>query len=517
MLARACPLPCPCTAASWALRSAYSCPALPTLCLRMRAERWCPTEHSTQVCAARCASLHCTTALRLRLCSLQVTAHSTTLQPSPLPTNRLSYPPPHSALPCSKLDADVPGYAGDRCAAAHCVERERPQPAGDGAAGGHAGVWMGWGSRRDGARGVRGSQRRRGCRRCDVCSWCCARPAVQRSTAAGVHECRHKRLPLQTLQVSTRVTRRSEEWQGDDRLSTSEYFQQLIASPSSPQPKVSGLPERGGRHGRLPLAPSCDAAKEQTALLPLAAACGLSNCNCGPLKAVQLADHSIQPALAGQQPTPAIHALQPAIYALQPCRSRPHNASRSTTGGPRPRRQPHRAAACKWWLLRWAAGLRGLIAGALACAQHSTPIAHLCRLLAPGRLMVCHEAIHLVCPISQVVSDYLTAFDDPAMMMQAGGKPVVVYTYRCGAHAGQEWCLGGGGRCGRLQARQQSPASGMPCCRSAVQPAFPPVAKVAPLTTPCILGSMAFRRPAAAVEGDAAAERAAAALEGVPQ
>lgn len=30
----------------------------------------------------------------------------------------------------------------------------------------------------------------------------------------------------------------------------------------------------------------------------------------------------------------------------------------------------------------------------------------------------------------QVVSDYLTSFDDPAMMMQAKGKPVVVYTYR---------------------------------------------------------------------------------------
>lgn len=34
--------------------------------------------------------------------------------------------------------------------------------------------------------------------------------------------------------------------------------------------------------------------------------------------------------------------------------------------------------------------------------------------------------------LPQVVSDYLTAYDDPAMMMQAGGKPVVVYTYRCG-------------------------------------------------------------------------------------
>ncbi|KAL4419385.1 hypothetical protein ABPG77_002912 [Micractinium sp. CCAP 211/92] len=40
------------------------------------------------------------------------------------------------------------------------------------------------------------------------------------------------------LQVSTRVTRRSEEWQGDDRLSTSEFFQQLITSPQAQQPKV---------------------------------------------------------------------------------------------------------------------------------------------------------------------------------------------------------------------------------------------------------------------------------------
>lgn len=39
-------------------------------------------------------------------------------------------------------------------------------------------------------------------------------------------------------QVSTRVTRRSEEWQGDDRLSTSEFFQQLITSPQAQQPKV---------------------------------------------------------------------------------------------------------------------------------------------------------------------------------------------------------------------------------------------------------------------------------------
>ena len=27
------------------------------------------------------------------------------------------------------------------------------------------------------------------------------------------------------------------------------------------------------------------------------------------------------------------------------------------------------------------------------------------------------------------MSDYLTSFDDPAMMMAAQGKPVVVYTY----------------------------------------------------------------------------------------
>ena len=31
---------------------------------------------------------------------------------------------------------------------------------------------------------------------------------------------------------------------------------------------------------------------------------------------------------------------------------------------------------------------------------------------------------------AQVVSDYLTAFDDPAAMMEAQGRPVVVYTYR---------------------------------------------------------------------------------------
>lgn len=33
-------------------------------------------------------------------------------------------------------------------------------------------------------------------------------------------------------------------------------------------------------------------------------------------------------------------------------------------------------------------------------------------------------------PRLQVVSDYLTSFDDPAALIEAGGKPVVVYTYR---------------------------------------------------------------------------------------
>lgn len=32
------------------------------------------------------------------------------------------------------------------------------------------------------------------------------------------------------------------------------------------------------------------------------------------------------------------------------------------------------------------------------------------------------------CP--QVVSDYLTGFDDPALMMRAGDKPVTIYSYR---------------------------------------------------------------------------------------
>lgn len=40
------------------------------------------------------------------------------------------------------------------------------------------------------------------------------------------------------LLVSTRVTRRSEERQGPDRLATSEFFQQLIASEQAAQPKV---------------------------------------------------------------------------------------------------------------------------------------------------------------------------------------------------------------------------------------------------------------------------------------
>ena len=32
--------------------------------------------------------------------------------------------------------------------------------------------------------------------------------------------------------------------------------------------------------------------------------------------------------------------------------------------------------------------------------------------------------------LPQVVSDYLTAFDDPALMMRAGEKPVTIFTYR---------------------------------------------------------------------------------------
>lgn len=40
------------------------------------------------------------------------------------------------------------------------------------------------------------------------------------------------------MQVSTRVTRRLEEEPGPERLSTSEYFQQLIESPQRDQPKV---------------------------------------------------------------------------------------------------------------------------------------------------------------------------------------------------------------------------------------------------------------------------------------
>ncbi|PRW33134.1 hypothetical protein C2E21_7942 [Chlorella sorokiniana] len=99
------------------------------------------------------------------------------------------------------------------------------------------------------------------------------------------------------MQVSTRVTRRSEEWQGEDRLSTSEYFQQLIASPSSPQPKVK------------------------------------------------------------------------ASQCFTKYHWRPEAEAAAAAGG----------------------------------------------------------GVQVVA--TQVVSDYLTAFDDPAMMMQAGGKPVVVYTY----------------------------------------------------------------------------------------
>ena len=40
--------------------------------------------------------------------------------------------------------------------------------------------------------------------------------------------------------MSTRVTRRSEAWgpEGSNRLLTSEFFQQLFTTPSSPQPRI---------------------------------------------------------------------------------------------------------------------------------------------------------------------------------------------------------------------------------------------------------------------------------------
>jgi hypothetical protein len=32
--------------------------------------------------------------------------------------------------------------------------------------------------------------------------------------------------------------------------------------------------------------------------------------------------------------------------------------------------------------------------------------------------------------VLQVVSDYLTGYDDPGLLMRAGSKPVTMYTYR---------------------------------------------------------------------------------------
>jgi hypothetical protein len=40
------------------------------------------------------------------------------------------------------------------------------------------------------------------------------------------------------VQVTTRVTRRLQERPAPDRLTTSEFVQQLIESPGRPQPKV---------------------------------------------------------------------------------------------------------------------------------------------------------------------------------------------------------------------------------------------------------------------------------------
>lgn len=60
------------------------------------------------------------------------------------------------------------------------------------------------------------------------------------------------RLPNR-VQVSQRITRRSEEWpNGSDRLSTSEYFQQVLQFPDRPEPKVKASQAFTKYHWRSP-------------------------------------------------------------------------------------------------------------------------------------------------------------------------------------------------------------------------------------------------------------------------
>lgn len=62
---------------------------------------------------------------------------------------------------------------------------------------------------------------------------------------------------------------------------------------------------------------------------------------------------------------------------------------------------------------------------AVACPRQS---AHC--LSVPPPLPATPHGAHGTPPCLQVVSDYLTAYDTASAMMEAKGRPVVVYTYR---------------------------------------------------------------------------------------
>lgn len=100
-------------------------------------------------------------------------------------------------------------------------------------------------------------------------------------------------------------------------------------------------------------------------------------------------------------------------------------------------------------------------------------------------------------PLPQVVSDYLTAFDDPALMMQAGGKPVVVYTYRWRRRARGLQGAGSAGRGERLPAAVLSRVS--TCLPSGSLPLHLHIRAAAPLPRcPCVATLAGFPGPTAA-------------------
>lgn len=273
--------------------------------------------------------------------------------------------------------------------------------------------------------------------------------------------------------------RRSEERQGDDRLSTSEFFRQLITSPQAQQPKARG--------------PACGPRPWPRALAAEWAACSSCRarlqCCPGPSQRVIkwlharrcVMRHFLAPPCARHSmPAPTrsrthAHACArirsrtrtnkvPTLQHLSSTnpipahpgilRSRPPSASPSTTGAALRRPRAAAAVACRWWPHRWAGRPQGARCTPLpavntaGAGDNALPARNAAAAAVSWEMVAARMASHplrhfhpgggaapAATPVSafpprQVVSDYLTAYDTAGAMMEARGRPVVVYTYR---------------------------------------------------------------------------------------